>query len=256
MATATGDSPSRIAGTMKNTTTTRLAASPSSESAPRARPNAMTSAANAIASQSIGDRRSTSVKLYAGSVPAGGSAPGSVGSGTVLETRMSVPTSSSGARPPVWTGRVIVSPSSGPDSRVASTVAQVPVCGASHGASVTSVTRARSVGAVIPSPSRSGRSDGHSIAAATTVATAIAVSAARRARTSVTGVDYEKPCSAPATPDRQRPNGRSPNGFRQGFGSTGFLARYAGAVAVVMVRLDRSDPGHFNCGFANLLARD
>ena len=63
MATASGDSPSRIAGTMKTRTTTRLAASPTSESAPRRRPKAMTSATNTIASQIIGARRSKSAKV-------------------------------------------------------------------------------------------------------------------------------------------------------------------------------------------------
>jgi len=63
-ATASGLLPSRIAGTMNRRTTARLMASPSSDSAPRARANITTSPANSSARKSIGRRRSKSDSEY------------------------------------------------------------------------------------------------------------------------------------------------------------------------------------------------
>src|SRR5919106_3249838 len=63
-ATASGERPSRMAGTTKSRTTARLRASPARARRPRQRPSATTANANASASQSSGWRRSKSARAY------------------------------------------------------------------------------------------------------------------------------------------------------------------------------------------------
>jgi hypothetical protein len=150
-ATPSGEVPSRIAGTMKRVTTSRLAANPSSESAPRSRPKAITRAQKSSASQSIGDRRSKSVRLYCGAALGSAPEPEVVPGGRMaFETRITSPASRSGSSGPEPTGRVTVTPSSAPVSIRARAVTQVPGWGGGQGAEITSVTSARWVGAVRP----------------------------------------------------------------------------------------------------------
>ena len=62
VATASGDEPSRIAGTTKSTTTARLPARPASARTPRQRAVSTTRSANATVSHRSGARRSKSEK--------------------------------------------------------------------------------------------------------------------------------------------------------------------------------------------------
>jgi hypothetical protein len=74
-ATASGEEPSRIAGTTNSTTTTRLAKSPISARRPCIRPVSKRRTTKPTASQSIALRRSKSAKEY-GSTCTDDSAPG------------------------------------------------------------------------------------------------------------------------------------------------------------------------------------
>ncbi len=165
-ATANGSSPLRIAGTTNPRTIRRLSPRPTSDSAPRRRPNSTTSAANARASQIRGPRRSKSTKRY---VP------------WLSTTRMRSPTSSSGSATNSPSLIVAFVPSSGPDSSPIAASVQEPD-GPAQAVSVTDSTSASSLSLPRPLGSAGRSSPGQSttIAMPVTAATAISATLTRR----------------------------------------------------------------------------
>ena len=199
IATASVLSPLRIAGTMKPSTTARLNPSPTSDIAPRQRPNRITTPAKISTSNSSGPWRSKSEIEY--SRPGTGSAPGGT---TLRTTRSSSPTSTSGSIVPLSSTRLLTAPLSSPLSSRILTSRQVSVSSPAQANSLTDITVAVSDFVTIASPTLVSTSPGHSSAIPTTVARARTATIAAKMRVMLLCPMAGMEAAAPDQPTRNR----------------------------------------------------